>query len=149
MSEMGEIHDPVLGVLRLEDEWPQCAWFRGEVDLTPKHRVVIEFQMEWESGTLEEGLDRAREAYALVREGEWDHRLAVARELLPDIKHFFDDEEGWTAERVARSLTLCRIDLHSYSVDWTLHYDSGGVFRDEPILVYFEEDGSIQCVEPL
>jgi hypothetical protein len=150
MSADGEINDPVFGVLHVADKTDQCTTFRGEVNFTPKHRVVIDFQYFQEMGSLAVSLGVGRDVYARVRRGEWSCRLQVAQvvfdEVLPDIVQFLDEGE-WTEERVARSLTLRRIDLRPDCSGWFLHYDSDGKFNDGWIYAYFSNAGTLEEIE--
>src|SRR5262249_22787428 len=96
------IKDPILGVLRFEEEHGDCAYYRGEVELTPKHRIVIEFEHVHFADnpiSLAEGLAVARPAYERVRLDERTYRLATATAFLDnvvDVDDFFG-EPGWTA----------------------------------------------------
>ena len=146
MTDRNKIHDPVLGTLRLFDtdvySHSGCELYGGEVDLTPKHRVAIEFTRD-ERVPLADGLARARAVYENVRLGERAYRLAAAAEFLSnrgDVELYFG-EPGWTAERVAALMTLSRIDLHSSSSWVRLVYACKGDLGDGDLVATFDEEG--------
>src|SRR5688500_14654492 len=96
----GETQDPTPGVLRVEETFGGVTYFRGEADLTPKHRVVIDFAHE--GGPVVGGLAVARAAFERVRRDEIALRIAAAGAYLDgvyDVDYHFG-EPGWNAERV-------------------------------------------------
>ena len=143
-----KLNDPVLGVLRFEENDGSTTYFRGEAELTPKHRVVIDFALE-EGDSVEDGLALARSAFERVRADEQFYRLASAKaflENLVDADEFFG-EPGWTIERVAGLLTLYRVDVSSGNWRVRLFYACKDGLGEEDLAVTFDEDDNVEEVE--
>jgi hypothetical protein len=142
------IHDPLFGELHVEETEGHVTYFRGEADLTPKHRVVIDFAHDNEDGPIEEGLAVARSAFERVRRGERAYRLASAAEFI-DLPSTGADFAGleWTPERVAALLTLVRVDVHADGAWVRLFYEGRGELAGEDLAVTFDEDGAVENAE--
>lgn len=75
-----ETPDPVFGTLERFDD----AHYWAMVWLTPKHAVRVTItvgQVTDPAESLDERLPHAREQYLMIRQGEWEYRLATARYL--------------------------------------------------------------------
>ena len=132
------LRDPTLGELRFDEALNGVTYFRGEADLTPKHRVVLDFALP-DGADAEAGLAEARTTYLRLQQKEWEYRLASAAEYF--------DASGQALARRARSLKLERIDLHATSGEvrliYVCHTDSG----EEDLAVTFDEGGSLLDLE--
>jgi hypothetical protein len=143
-----KIEDPVFGPLAANDEDSWATYYRGEADLTPKHRVVIDFALE-KDVSANDGLAVARSAFERVRCDERFYRLVFAKaflENLGDADDFFG-EPGWTIDRVADLLTLHRVDVSSGSGRVRLIYACKEGLGQEDLAVTFDEDDEVEEIE--
>jgi hypothetical protein len=146
MTHPTEIQHPTFGTLRLHFDGGSYLNYRGEVQLTPKHRVAIEFEHLPDEKTLAEGLEAARQGFERFRQQEPENRLRTAELLLPEIHDFFS--EDYTADTVAGLLSVVQVYLNSDGLG-TAHYDSGGTFKEGTIAASFDEDGTVYEVDDL
>src|SRR5262245_23247112 len=137
--ERPPLREDVLGELRWH---PELAWWMGNADLAPGHRVEVDVTPDAASGEV--SLEMIRDVFLRVRREEKSYRRESARWVLEVYNGFW--KKGGRDLSVTGYVKRITLDTVWLRADGSakLSYLDGGLFRGHSIGVWIQPDGSVE-----